>query len=242
MLKNIGCISLIGPILALLLALPVSADAFHDRLNAAKEQLSQGLFDDAVKGLDEMKVDFPDQPVLDYALGTAQYQRAEGLNAAGKPDEALGAFKDAETRFGGISQHANEKVALAATFGRANAMAQQAKMSATPEKQQEAIEALRNAEAAYVDLLKRDPAYPGAQQNLDHIRLVLKQMLQQPSQPQPPQEEQQEQQKQPPQKQPKLVSVFRGASTELPGATATADGATVTLKEGAPTPATGATP
>ena len=83
MLKNIARISLIGPILALLLALPVSADAFHDRLNAAKEQLSQGLFDDAVKGLDEMKVDYPDQPVLDYALGTAQYlaEQAEAFIA-----------------------------------------------------------------------------------------------------------------------------------------------------------------
>jgi tetratricopeptide (TPR) repeat protein len=212
---------------------PAWADAFHTRLREVNVLLEQGLFDEATKALDEMKVDYPDRPVLDYALGSAQYQRAEGLSAAGKPAEALSAYKDAETRFSGISPQADAKIALAAAFGRANAMAQQAKMAASPDKYKEAITALRNTEAAYQDVIKRDPAYPGAQQNLDHIRLMLKQMLQNPPQSQENGEQQQPPEDQKKQPKPKLISVFRGATTQLPGATAVADGATVTLKPGA---------
>jgi len=227
------------------LAVPAWADAFHTRLEEATGLLQQGLFDDAIKALEEMKVDFPDRPVLDYALGSAQYQRAEGLNAAGKPAEALSAYKDAETRFGGISAQNDPKVGLAAAFGRANAMAQQAKIAASPDKYKEAITALRNTEAAYLDVIKRDPHYPGAQQNLDHIRLMLKKLLQNPPQSQQNGEQQQPPEDQKKQPQPKLVSVFRGATTQLPGATAVADGATVTLKPGAATqqqPPAGGTP
>lgn len=229
----------------MLLSAPAWADAFHTRLQEANAFLQQGLFDEATKALEEMKVDYPDRPVLDYALGTAQYQRGEGLNAAGKPAEALSAYKDAETRFSGISTQADPKVGLAAAFGRANAMAQQAKMAASPDKYKEAITALRNTEAAYLEVIKRDPGYPGAQQNLDHIRLMLKQMLQNPP-PSQPNDQQQEQQPEDKKKQPqpKLISVFRGATTQLPGATAVAEGATVTLKPGgnAPQAPAGGTP
>lgn len=208
------------------------ADAFHDRLSAANALINQGLFDQAVTAIEELKVDYPDRPVLDYALGTAMYQRAEGLNAAGKPGEALGAFKDAETRFTGISTHADTEVAFAAAFARANAITQQAKMTAaSPDKYKEGVAALRNAEQAFVEVLKRDPDHQAAQRNLDHVRLMLKKLLQNPPEkPEQNEEEEEQEQEEPPPPQPRVVSIFSGASTELPNASAIHEGNTVILQ------------
>lgn len=212
------------------------AASFNDRLAEANSLLSNGRYDEAVAMLGDLKVDYPDRPSVDYALGAAQYQRAEGLNAAGKPGEALAAYQDAETRFAGISAHADEEVAVAAAFARANAIAQQAKMTAaSPDKYKEGVAALRKAEQAYVELLKRAPGHAAAQHNLDHIRLLLKRMLQNPPQ-NPEQPEQEEREQQPPQPQPRVFSVFRGAATELPNATATFEGNTVMLQPGGAQP------
>jgi len=224
-------------LLILLASGAAHAASFNDRLAEANSLLSSGRYDEAVAILDELKVDYPERPAIDYALGAAQYQRAEGLNAAGKPGEALAAYQDAENRFAGISTHADEEVAVAAAFARANAMAQQAKMTAaSPDKYKEGVAALRKAEQAYVELIKRAPGHAAAQRNLDHIRLTLKRMLQNPPQnPEQPEQEEQEQQ-QPPQPQPRVFSVFRGATTELPNATATFDGNTVILQPGGAQP------
>ncbi|MFM1919735.1 MAG: hypothetical protein RLZZ303_1369 [Candidatus Hydrogenedentota bacterium] len=220
-------------LLILLASGAASAASFNERLSEANSLLSSGRYDEAVAMLDELKVDYPERPAIDYALGVAQYQRAEGLNAAGKPGEALAAYQDAENRFAGISAHADEEVAVAAAFARANAMAQQAKMTAaSPDKFKEGVAALRKAEQAYVELIKRAPGLVAAQRNLDHVRLTLKRMLQNPPQnPEQPEQEEQEQQ-QPPQPQPRVFSVFRGATTELPNATATFDGNTAILQPG----------
>jgi tetratricopeptide (TPR) repeat protein len=211
-------------------AFSAHAESFHERLAAANALLQQGLYDEATSALQELKVDHPDEPAVDYALGAAQYQRAEGLRAAGKGEEAMAAYQDAETRFSGIAQHADSGVANAAAFARANALTQQAKLTASSEKYKESIAALRNAEAAYVELLTRDPGNTGAQKNLDHLRFQLKQLLQNPPQNEtPPEQEKQEPPKdQPP--RPVMISVFHGASTELPGAVAVAEGNIVTLQ------------
>lgn len=212
-------------------AVPAHADTFREKLAAANALLQKGLIDDATAALQELKVDNPDEPAVDYALGAAQYQRAEGLGAAGKAEEAIAAYKEAATRFGGIAQHADKQIAGAAAFARANAIAQQAKLTATPEHYKEGIAALRNAEAAYVELLSHDPQNVAAQRNLDHVRYQLKQLLQHP--PENQQQPQDKQQQPPPKQQPPkpmVISVFHGASTELPNATAVAEGNTVTLQ------------
>ncbi len=217
---------------ALLAGATAQADAFHDRLGSANALINQGLFDQAVTAIEELKVDYPDRPVLDYALGTAQYQRAEGLNAAGKPGEALAAFKDAETRFTGISAHADEEVAFAAAFARANAITQQAKMTAaSPDKYKDGVAALRNAEQAYVEVFKRKPGHNGAQRNLDHVRLMLKMMLQNPPEKPEQSDEEKQDKKEPPPPQPRVISIFSGASTELPNAAAIHEGNTVILQQ-----------
>lgn len=211
------------------------ADAFHQQLRDANALLNQGLFDEAVSALEELKVDYPDRPVLDYALGSAHYQRGEGLSAAGKAADASEAFSNAAKRFAVISANEDEKLAVAAAFARANALTEQAKMIPAQEQFQEAVAAFRAAEQAYAELVKRAPDYLPAQKNLDHVRLLLKQLLQQPQNQEQQQEEQQENQEQPPpQPQPVAISIVRGATTELPGATTQVDGNTVTLQPGAP--------
>src|SRR5690606_22700504 len=111
-------------------------------------------------------------------LGGVHYRKGEGLAGAGDAEGARAEFEAADKTFTGLSQHADERLATDAAFGRANALAQQAKLLAGPESFKEGVKALRVAEQAYVELLKRAPGHAGARQNLDHIRFILKQLLQ----------------------------------------------------------------
>ena len=216
----------------LFVAVPASA-SLESELRGAYGLAEQGDFEQALEALENLEVDYPDQPGIDYTAGTILYRKAQGLAEGGVPDEAAAAYDAASKEFAGLTSHANERVALDASFGRANAMAQSAKMLATPETFKEGVAALRGAEQAYVELLKRAPEHPGAQQNLDHVRFTLKQLLQ--NAPEQPPEEQDQEQPPPPQQVP-VVGLFRGASTQIPQAEATVDGDTVRLQRRGATP------
>ncbi|MBI1319626.1 MAG: hypothetical protein GC168_11865 [Candidatus Hydrogenedens sp.] len=218
---------LIAALLIIVCAAPVFAASFDTRLREAHALASQGNFDEAVSALDELKVDYPDRPSIDYVMGGVHYKKGAGLAEAGDAEGARTEFDEAVRTFTGLSQHEDQRLALDASFGRANAMTQEAKLLAAPETFKEGVQALRNAEQAYVELLKRDPAYPGAQQNLDHVRYVLKQLLQ--NKPEEPEQQQDEEQQPPPKVQ--VFSLFRGAQTEVPNASAVVDGDTVRLQQ-----------
>ena len=220
--------NLILILLALAAAAPSLAASFDARLRDAHALANQGGFDEAVAALQELKIDYPDQPAVEYMMGSVHYRKGEGLAQAGDAEGAQAEFEAADKAFTGLSQHADERLAVDAAFGRANALAQQAKLLAGPETFKEGVQALRMAEQAYVELLKRDPGHAGAQQNLDHIRFVLKQLLQ--NKPEEQQNDEQQDEEQPPPPQEKVFSVFKGASTEVPNASAVVDGDTVRLQ------------
>jgi tetratricopeptide (TPR) repeat protein len=214
-------------LLALAAAAPSHAASFDARLRDAYDLAGQGGFDEAVAALEELKVDYPEQPSIDYVMGSVRYRKGEGLAQAGDVEAAQAEFEAANKTFTGLSQHIDERLAIDASFGRANVLAQQAKMLAGPETFKEGVQALRMAEQAYVELLKRAPSHAGARQNLDHVRYILKQLLQNK-----PEEEknEQEDQEQPPPPKGKVFSLFRGATTQVPDASAVVDGDTVRLQ------------
>ena len=147
-----------------------------------------------------------------YALGCAQYKLAE--SAGGGAD----AYKDAREAFDALANAKDPMIARNAAFNRANCLAQAAKAAASdPKGQQAALGQLRSAASAYEDFLRQYPGDTGAQQNLDHVRFVMKKM--QRASKQDDKQDQKQDDKKPPQEPPASLAV-RNAQTEIPGAKA----------------------
>lgn len=206
-------------IAALLLSGVAGAQSSASRLAKAHAALKGGAPAEALELLRELQVEEPNDERIRYALGCAQYKLAEAQasvqDAAGGAAAPAVSFADAQQTFEALSSATDPVIARAAAFNRANCIAQAAKAQlANPEVKQEALAGLRSAVGAYEDLLRRYPGDSGAQQNLDHTRLLLKKLLAEED------EQSKEEEKKKPEEQPKATLSVRNAATEIPGARA----------------------
>lgn len=203
--------------LAALIALPGYGAGIEETVRAAGGLLEKGDAEAALTLLKEAQVDYPDAAALRFGIACAQYVKGERLSESGTPEEAKAAFDEARSLFSALAGDPDPRIAREAVFNGANTVAREALAAAGAGDHAAAVAALRSAVSAYEAGLARYPDHAGMRQNLDHVQLKLKELLQNP----PQQEEQKDQQEQqPPEKQPEIVSLFGGASTELPGAQA----------------------
>ena len=197
-----------------LLAIPAWAQSLSRGLEEAADVLAQGDAAAAVEAYRELQVAHPDAPEVIFGLGCAQYAQAQAKRDAADAEAAAAAFEEAQATFERVTNADDQQVARHAAFNRANCLAQRAKMIPAEQNYEAAVGALRRAADAYQAVLDDYPGYDAAQQNLDHVRYLLKQLL-----------------RNPPDKQEQQVTVFTYADTELPNATAEIrDDTTVELK------------
>ncbi len=205
------------PIVMLALFVSGSAAArmsFSESLSIALDNLKSGNYDKAIEGFRELQVDHPDSAIVAYGIGKALYARAGHQEQLGAKEEASAAYKEAETAFTRVTGMKDPRIALESEFARLNAAARSALLVPPDQKYDDAVKALRGAIAGYEQFLREHPGHGGAQQNLDHVRLELKKLLQNPQQ----QQDKQDDQKQPPEDKKQPMVYFQGASTEIPKA------------------------
>lgn len=213
------------PLTVFILSTLVFAAAAHAAgvgaiLKEARELTVSGQPDKAVEALREAQVDHPDAAELNYALGEALYAAA-ATRAEADPAAAREMYAEAERMFGVAEAAAPPEWKPRAAFARAAALARAALAHpAEKEQHQEAVAALRGAITAFDKFLEEHPDHPGAQTNLDHLRLRLKELLQNPPEKQEGQEQQPppEDQKQPPR------AYFLNIDTQWPGARVESEG------------------
>lgn len=184
------------------------SESFRERLNAANERLRKGDVQGALNDYRDLRVDEPESPELHYNTGCATYQ--EALRAIGgstaEPEE--NPFEEARASFDKALATGSGTIREDAAFNRANSLAQYAKHIPTDAEQDLLIDAYQQSITAYEDVLRQYPEHEGARKNLDHMRYLLKKMLQNPpppeeqegkgeSQPQDQQQQQDEQQPEP---------------------------------------------
>jgi tetratricopeptide (TPR) repeat protein len=189
-------------------------------LEKARELTASGQPDQAVEALREAQVDHPDAAELNYALGEALYAGATA-RAEADPAAAREMYAEAERMFGAAEAAAPPEWKPRAAFARAAATARAALAHPTEKDQhQEAVAALRGAIAAFDRFREAHPDHPGAQTNLDHLRLRLKELLQNPPEKQEGEEQQPppENQEQPPR------AYFLNVGTQWPGARVESEG------------------
>jgi len=187
-----------------------AADSFRERLNAANEMLRKGDPESALDLYRDLRVDEPESPELQYNTGCAKYQEALRAieNDAAGPEE--NPFEEARASFQKALATGSGPIRQDSAFNSANCLAQYAKHLPPDADQQVLVDAYQQSISAYEDVLRQFPDHQGAQNNLDHMRYLLKKMLQNPPQPQDqegkgenqPQDQQQQQDEQQPEESP----------------------------------------
>lgn len=200
-----------------LAALPCFGAGIEKTVQEANGLLEKGDADAALNLLKESQVDYPDAAELRFGIACAQYARGEKLLESGAAEEAKAAFGEARSLFNTLSANDNPQISREAVYNGANTVAREALAVAETGDHAAAVTALRGAVSAYEAGLARYPDHAGMRQNLDHVQLKLKELLQKPQQEE---EQQQPEQQKPPEQSPQVVSLFGQASTELPGAQA----------------------
>ena len=186
----------------LLVAGSVRAEAavsFRQQLEKGNAQLREGNATGALDQYRELLTEDPESPLVHYNMGLAHYGEASQFGGLGSTEDAVAALNKAKEEFENVEKNSPDaKLRLDAAFNHANATAQQAKWAAEAVKSgagkfEDIIKGFEASVAEYEELLKRQPDHAGARRNLDHMRYLLKSMLQNPP---PPQEQQQQQQQQ----------------------------------------------
>lgn len=221
--RGADCLRRGFPVLLALLIVGAAAQAaaasLHAGLQHAESLASKGDWDGALDAYHALQVEHPNEDVVLFGLGCAQYRKAEGMPEGADPTDRGALYTEAQSTFERLTTSSNAQVAADAAFNRANCVAQKAAM--IPDQQAKPkTQALRQAIAAYEAVLASYPEHAGARKNLDHVRYSLR-LLQQNMQEQKNEDNKNEQSddKQPPEP-PQQIALFTEAQTEIPGAKA----------------------
>ena len=177
-------------------------------LQEADQLLGAGDVSAALEAYRNIQVDFPEAEEAQFGIGCAQYIQGTGQLTA---EESAASFAAAEEVFSRLSIARNEIIREHAAYNRANTVAQTAKMIPAEQQYKEAVAAFHGAVSAYEGVLREYPEHRGAGQNLDHVRFLLKELLQNP--PEPEDED-----------KPEQVSSFGVAHTDIEDMTPTTNG------------------
>lgn len=180
MLRGMVALALLG------LAWPASAQSIVERMNAGYEALRSGDTEKALVVFHDLETDEPDSPLVNYSIGSALY--AEGL-VDGEEEDLEGASNrliEARIRFERLFYSDDAFVRKNALYNAANCNALVAKHSAALGQREATLEAFEKSIYSYEEVLRRYPDHEGARRNLDHMRFLLKSMLQNP----PPEQQQ----------------------------------------------------
>jgi hypothetical protein len=176
-------------VLAVTFASVAQGESFASRYNAANDLLREGKTNDALDAYRDLQIDDPESPRIYYGEGLAQYKRALDATKANEFVEGSHPFDEAKASFEKAQSAASTEVRRNARFNRANTIAQYAKHPGPNADQEMLKQAFEESIATYEEILEQDPDHKGARQNLDHMRYLLKKMLQNP-----PEDQQQDQQ------------------------------------------------
>lgn len=169
----------------LLVCQVASGDSFGQRLKQANGLLRSGEVDRAMTLYDELQVENPESPLIEYNKGCAQYERALQKAKNHEISAEQDPFVEAMSSFEEVLAQGDERLKTDAAYNRANCIAQSAKLSRSTGDMEVIAKAYQNAIRAYEEILRATPDHPQARHNLDHMRHEWKTLQQEPPPPPP---------------------------------------------------------
>jgi hypothetical protein len=164
------------------------AQDVRERLQGGFQQLDAGAVDEAMTTFRDVQTDDPESDLVQYSIARAQYEQA--LRDGDSPQDALEPLHAARAAFDTLTTSEDPFVRENALYNSANCSALIAKHSAAEGNHEETVKGFEDSIRGYEEVLEKHPNRVEARGNLNHMRYLLKKMLQNP----PPPEEQQEQQ------------------------------------------------
>lgn len=177
------------------------SESFDKRLAKANKTLENGDPDGALTMYRDLQTEDPESEALYYSMGCAEYKQGSKLVEYKAPRDAVESFKTAKESFEKTLNARDPEIRRNARYDHANATAQIAINSIGAQQYEESKKAFEESVREYEDLLKQYPDMTAARQNLDHMRYLLKSMLQNPPPPQQQQHGQGENKQDPNQQQ-----------------------------------------
>ncbi len=168
---------------------PASADPPRREVEEANKLLQRGETDEAIQAYRGLQIDDPESELLYYNIGCAQLESAAPPDPEADSTLAIASLNSAKASLDKAVMAENATIRRDARFNRVNCDSGLAKHLALTPDFEGATSAFEDAIYGYEDFLDQYPDHAGAQQNLNHMRYLLKKMLQNP----PPEQEQQEQ-------------------------------------------------
>ena len=165
------------------------ADTFNDEVRRANELLRNGKPEEAIAVYRDLQIEEPESDLLYYGMACADYESAMTKFAEEAVDEAAEAMNRAKTGFERASMSSDGEIRTGARYNLANCLAQDAKQLTGTSGYEATVDAFKASIDAYEQFLQAYPEHEGARRNLDHMRYLLKKMLQNP----PPKQEQNQQ-------------------------------------------------
>lgn len=162
-------------------------ETFAERVEAGRQLAMRGEYDEALAVFRDLQTDRPDADLLEYNIGCVEYERALSDIRADAGEPARAALDAARQSFQKAAAAANPEIRRRAAYNEANAVAQWAKLAAAAQEHDQAVEAFESAVAQYEAVLARYPDHAEARHNLEHMRYLLKRMLQNPPESPPSQ-------------------------------------------------------
>lgn len=176
------------------IAFVVGGVAFGDSLGEFESRLKQGFnlleggdTQGAVAEFRDLQVAQPESEVVTYSLASAKYKQGllDAKNQA--PEDAITRFSEARTAFDELHASEDPFIRFNAAYNAANCSAQIAKNSIGSGKHDETVAAFEESIQEYERLREQRPDHEGVQTNLNHMRYLLKTLMQNP----PPEQQQQ---------------------------------------------------
>ena len=162
------------------LCFSASGQSFYERLEQGYDTLHEGDIDGALATFRDLQTDDPESDLVYYSLASAQYAQALSDIEQNAQQEALTGFADARGAFASLLTSRDRFIRENAEYNAANCSAQIAKISVGMGDQEEMVAAFENSIYSYEDILRKRPEHGAARANLNHMRYLLKSMLQNP--------------------------------------------------------------
>ncbi|MEA3364343.1 MAG: tetratricopeptide repeat protein, partial [Candidatus Hydrogenedentes bacterium] len=166
----------------LLLGLTAGAESFREQVEYGNALLNSDDFEGAREVYRNLQIEHPENEVLYYSLGCTDYEEGESVTALQDPEGAIEFFASARDAFKHAMTAPEKWLRTDASYNHANSLAQIAKQQVFLGDQEATITAFEEAVQAYEEVLDRYPEHQEARHNLEHMRYLLKRMLQIPPQ------------------------------------------------------------
>ncbi len=165
-----------------------SAEQFDGRFADGYRLLDEGDAEGALESFRELKVETPDSGLVDYSIATANYALGVANHESDNEEKATEFWVAAKNNFDRLSNDPDQFLSENAPLNAANCMAQLARQLDSKKQYKERVTALKSAIDAYEKILYTQPDNEIAKANTDHLRYLLKKMLQNP----PPEQQEQD--------------------------------------------------